>query len=307
MKKLFTILLTLFVQLFVFAQITFTAPNLNTTYMIDRDIFTVSFTNDASLNGMEFGVLRITDNGTSNNAYDITISGTTFTGSHTFQIKFTGTKYPASNVNVLEVSVFNSTITGKSANFKTIAYSTVPGIISTPITFSGVRVRGNVSRTQPVVTWPTLAGANTYCIRLSKDSTMASGVKTVCSLPGASYTVNATAPGARMEVDGEVWFYQVAGVDASGNQSPWSSNQTFLAVEITTSLEDESSSDIPVIYPNPFSDEINIEQTIGSYQVVDLLGNVLLSGTTPKVNTSVLASGLYYIKTAKKVYKIVKN
>ncbi|TAF77825.1 MAG: hypothetical protein EAZ53_01295 [Bacteroidetes bacterium] len=75
MKKLFTILLTLFVQLFVFAQITFTAPNLNTTYMIDRDIFTASFTNDASLNGMEFRVLRITNNGTSNNAYDITISG----------------------------------------------------------------------------------------------------------------------------------------------------------------------------------------------------------------------------------------
>ncbi|TAF77824.1 MAG: T9SS C-terminal target domain-containing protein [Bacteroidetes bacterium] len=152
-----------------------------------------------------------------------------------------------------------------------------------------------------------MAGANTYCIRLSKDSTMASGVKTVCSLPGASYTVNSTAPGARMEVNGEVWFYQVAGVDASGNQSPWSSNQTFLAVEITTSLENESSSEIPVIYPNPFSDEINITQTTGSYQIVDLLGNVILSGTTPKVNTSALASGLYYLKTAKKVFKIVKN
>lgn len=307
MKKLLTVVFTLFIQLFVFAQITFTAPNLNSTYMIDRDIISVSFTNDASLNGTQFGVTRITNNGTPNNAYEITISGTTFTGSHTFQIKFTGTKYPASDINVLEIAAYNSTITGKSANFKTIAYITVSGIISTPITFAGVRVRGNVSKTQPVVTWPTLAGANTYCIRLSKDSTMASGVKTVCSLPGASYTVNATAPGARMEVNGEVWFYQVAGVDASGNQSPWSSNQTFLAVDITTSLENEFSLDNQFIYPNPFSDEINIEQTIGSYQVVDLLGNIIYAGNAGKLNTSALSSGIYYLKTTKNVFKIVKN
>lgn len=307
MKKIFTIVCTLFLQTILQAQITFTGPVGNNTYMINRDVINVSFTNDASLNGMSFGVNRITNNGTSNNAYEITISGTTFTGSHSFQVKFVGTKYEPSDINVIEIAVLNSTITGRTSNFKTIAYSTVLGITSTPITFSGVRVRGNISKTQPIITWPTLAGANTYCIRLSKDSTMATNTKTVCSLSGASYTVNPTAPGARMEVNGEVWFYQVAGVDATGNQSPWSSTQTFLAVDITTSIEKSNLNSKLVVFPNPFSTELNLDETIGFYQITDVLGNILLEGTNSKIVTTTLIPGIYYLKTDGKVYKIIKQ
>ena len=70
-----------------------------------------------------------------------------------------------------------------------------------------------------------------------------------------------------------------------------------------------------VTYPNPCIDQLNIyvdATTISSYQIIDNLGNIVLSNDvnnkkTVKVNTSKLSSGLYSVNVVTPIGKVQKN
>ena len=50
------------------------------------------------------------------------------------------------------------------------------------------------------------------------------------------------------------------------------------------------------VYPNPFSEEINIVGSIDSYAIFDASGKMLLTGNTNKIETKNLIKGLYLVK-----------
>jgi hypothetical protein len=70
-----------------------------------------------------------------------------------------------------------------------------------------------------------------------------------------------------------------------------------------------------VTYPNPCIDQLNIyvdATTISSYQIIDNLGNIVLSNDvnnkkTVKVNTSKISSGLYSVNVVTPIGKVQKN
>jgi hypothetical protein len=129
-------------------------------------------------------------------------------------------------------------IQGRSPS--TFLITSVSGIANTPITFCGVKKRGTSNTATADLTWPTLSGVNTYCIKLSKDSLFATSVTSVCGLSSPGY-FNSTAACARLEVGGQVYFYQVVGVDANGVQSPWSKILSVEVLAAVTSIDESLS------------------------------------------------------------------
>ncbi|MFN0049837.1 MAG: 6-bladed beta-propeller, partial [Cytophagales bacterium] len=140
--------------------------------------------------------------------------------------------------------------------------TSVNTISSAIITFTGVGVQ-TFAGTSGNLFWNPLAGAATYCIRYSKSSNFTSTVKTVCGLTAPNYLFVLSTAGLRLEALDETFYYQVAGVDADGNQSQWSATQSFELrteeIQIPTSLQGFQSSRF-TIYPNPYTNgELKIE------------------------------------------------
>ncbi|RJE74993.1 T9SS type A sorting domain-containing protein [Reichenbachiella sp. MSK19-1] len=92
---------------------------------------------------------------------------------------------------------------------------------------------------------------------------------------------------------GEEWFQNdrvnlagspmIRGIFADNDVIVMSSAQ-----ETTTSL---------LVYPNPAKDYIYIEGDIDEYQLIDLSGSVLRSGSHPQITTEGIKNGVYLIKT----------
>ncbi|MDX2188359.1 MAG: T9SS type A sorting domain-containing protein, partial [Bacteroidota bacterium] len=177
--------------------------------------------------------------------------------------------------------------------------------ITIPKTFSGIAT----------ITWPTIAGANTYCIRISTSSNFTTGVKTVCGLTGNSYVYDLSNPNGRTEAATETYYYQVLGVDEEGYYSQWSDAQTFVVDNASTNLPKSESKNLATsvsIYPNPATTELNVTAPANSTLVIyNYLGSVVLSKTLQTTETqldiSSLSNGVYVVKVGDKVVKMIKQ
>lgn len=210
--------------------------------------------------------------------------------------------------NILVADNVNNRITVWQAPAP-IFYLKVIFDITAPTTFTGKTA---------TLTWPTISGNGfiqvKYCIRISKDRSMGTGVKTVCGLTTNSYTYDPKNPNGRTEEDVLTdFFWQVAGVDSVGNQSQWSEIQTFSLDANATGLESSNRQSVLSfsIYPNPANTEITVTAPANSSLVIyNYLGTVVLSKTLQttesKLDISSLPTGVYMVKVGEKVVKLMK-
>lgn len=158
------------------------------------------------------------------------------------------------------------------------------------------------SGTSANITWPTLTIASTYCIRYSKSANFSTTVKTVCGLNAANYLFVLSTAGLRLADTQETIYYQVAGVDAQGNMSQWSTVQSFeLRTGESTGLDDVFTSSQRTIYPNPNNGTFFIKNLIpGSIlEVYNLLGAMVYSQRVSSTETTISANlepGIYQLK-----------
>lgn len=239
-----------------------------------------------------------------------TQSGNTFGnfatfGSYGFE---NGEFYNPSGVQIKDKYVFVAEFSNSRVSvWKTpvpIYYLQVTFDITAPTTFTG---------STATLTWPTVNGVNfavTYCLRISKDRTMGSGVKTVCGLTSNSYTYNPNDPNGRTEAGLEEYFWQVAGVDEEGNKSQWSEVQRFSLDATATSLSDANSSVAKVsIYPNPNNGNWSLEtDKSGELRITNLLGTLVYVSTVASGKTQMslnLPKGIYIVKLGNQATKLV--
>ena len=71
-----------------------------------------------------------------------------------------------------------------------------------------------------------------------------------------------------------------------------------------------------MIYPNPFSNELKIAGAYGDYKVVNMLGDLIMTGKvveTTTLNTEAFNPGIYFViitdpvSIKRKVIKVIKN
>ena len=178
--------------------------------------------------------------------------------------------------------------------------------ITAPTTFTG---------STATLTWPTIPGVTSYCIRISNDKNLQSlTTKTVCGLTGNTYSYNPNSPSGRSQESLEEYYWQVIGVDSAGNYSQWSETQTFLVNATNTSLASAENGQSLQVYPNPLEgDLLTIENVpVGkSVEIANLLGHTILnekaaSGTL-QIDVSSLSKGIYFIKAGGKTVKFIKQ
>jgi hypothetical protein len=64
----------------------------------------------------------------------------------------------------------------------------------------------------------------------------------------------------------------------------------------------------PIIWPNPTEGIINFQETGNYFRIYNSIGEKCFEGITDmNINISILPSGLYYIYTGPKTYKLIKN
>ncbi|TAF77881.1 MAG: BspA family leucine-rich repeat surface protein [Bacteroidetes bacterium] len=212
-------------------------------------------------------------------------------------------------------SVTASGICGNAVSNPFALLNTVCGsstITSSVIVFLNT-IPGTFTGTSGNLTWPTIAGAATYCIRYSKSSDFSSTIKTVCGLTSSSYLFVLSAAGLRTEATDETIYYQVAAVDANGNMSQWSASQSFvLRTDQTTStnLPTYQSTNL-TIYPNPVTNgEWKVEngEVGATVYVFNAQGAIvysqIIASTTTEVSSK-LSSGIYLVKVGTQMVKLV--
>lgn len=185
-----------------------------------------------------------------------------------------------------------------------IFYQAVVFNVTAPTTFTG---------NTATLTWPTIPGVSTYCIRISKDRTLNSGVKTVCGLSGNSYSYNPNNPNARELAGLEDYYWQVIGVDSAGNYSQWSETQNFALDANSTSVSDLASSNVE-IYPNPLSGDILMVENAkqgAQITITNIQGKVMISQKAGagihQLDVSSLQNGVYIVKVGSKTLKLIRQ
>lgn len=185
----------------------------------------------------------------------------------------------------------NSTITSAVILFPT----------TVPSTFTG---------TSANISWTTLTGAATYCIRYSKTANFSTTVKTVCGLTSANYLFILSTSGLRLQATEETIYYQVLGVDADGNSSQWSDIQSIiLQPNIINSTNQIESQPIFEVYPNPNSGAfIVILSNSAQYEIVSMDGRTINQGILHSGSNELnlrIESGIYFFKSNGKTIKLV--
>lgn len=177
--------------------------------------------------------------------------------------------------------------------------------VTAPATFTG---------TTATLTWPTIPGAVTYCIRISKDKSMGTGVKTVCGLTGNTYSYNPNNPNGRSEAGEEEYFWQVLGLDSAGNESQWSEVQKFTLNFGSTSVLSSNGLAKVSIFPNPNAENVlNVENApVGTIiSIINIQGVQVFTQkaekSTSQIDISSLKQGIYLVQVAGKVFKFVRE
>ncbi|MFN0049364.1 MAG: T9SS type A sorting domain-containing protein [Cytophagales bacterium] len=191
-----------------------------------------------------------------------------------------------------------------------IFYTQVTFDVTAPTTFTG---------NTATLTWPTIAGVGNlkvkYCLRISKDKTFGSIVKTVCGLTGNSYNYDPNASNRVEESNAfDNYYFQVQAVDSVGNTSQWSATQTFLLNTTSTAIAEEDETEKISIYPNPISSNLLTVDNAAegaSISIFTVQGQFVLgqkaSGGISQIDISMLPGGVYFIKISSIVLKLIRQ
>lgn len=241
----------------------------------------------------------------------LTISGTgsfrVVATQRTIEYSYDFTVVTGTGINNTSSSGANTSTPG--SNVSTPGQTFSQSIITFPT--SGT---AQISKSSNILSWNVVSGATSYCIRLSKDQNFADGTVTVCGLTGASYAVNATAPGmtARTEVvSAETWYYQVRALNGNNEATAWSATQSFNAVDagVTgTTLVTGGLSVAFSISPNPSSGLFQILTTADLSTTPISIFDALGAEVAFQLNENQLTiakSGIYFIKIGVSSAKIV--
>ncbi len=171
--------------------------------------------------------------------------------------------------------------------------------------------------TKAKIDWPKLSNALTYCIRFIKILPFTPTVANICGLDREEYLFVLSASGLRTQAGNETIYYQVAGVDAAGNQSEWSDTQTFVLRTdgITSSVNGKLLivNDKFSIYPNPTNGEFIVLSQLSTTNselltIFNAQGSVVYSQKIVSENTPInanLIKGIYLVKVGKATSKLV--
>ncbi len=76
-----------------------------------------------------------------------------------------------------------------------------------------------------------------------------------------------------------------------------------------TNVKQEKLLNEIIVFPNPSNGIYNIKtnEPVISYDVVDNLGRIIFTGTSPQVDINYFANGIYYVKIKLKNEVIIKK
>ena len=150
------------------------------------------------------------------------------------------------------------------------------------------------------------ASSNTVCNTAGNSITVtASGASTYTWAPFAS---NATVVTVGTPTTAGSYSYGVSGTSAAGCVKTFTNG---LVVVVCTGIANNTIENTNVaIFPNPFTNEVTISGVNGLVEVINTLGQVVLTTTvseTETINTTSLAKGVYFIKVKNADSKLVKT
>lgn len=219
-----------------------------------------------------------------------------------------------SGINNKPAGTYTVSVLGFCGTRTATAIISVNTFVGATIVFTSTGVK-TFTGTSAEITWPKLIGALTYCMRFVKILPFTPSVANVCGLSRAEYLFVLSASGLRTETQSETIYYQVAGVDADGNQSQWSDTQTLvLRTEGTTATNLPSYQATSFsIYPNPTANgEFIIQSPLtpegGILTVYNAQGLVVYTQKIVAESTLVkanLVSGIYLVKIGNQTTKLV--
>jgi hypothetical protein len=146
----------------------------------------------------------------------------------------------------------------------------------------------------PTVSITLSSATNTVCTNQGTITTTASGASTYTWVPFAS---NATVVTVATPTTPGAYSIGVTGTSSLG----CTKTQTItLVVSVCTGiLNNTIESNDASVYPNPFTNEVTISGVNGPIEVINTLGQVVLTANVSEketINTTNLAKGIYFIK-----------
>jgi uncharacterized delta-60 repeat protein len=232
--------------------------------------------------------------------YELQVSTTnTFASTIISQTALTASNYTTStalaNSTVYYWRVRAKNALGNSAWSTVWSFTTIPvapPAPSVPTLLIPADAASNVSTT-PSFDWNDASATNTYHIQVSTSNTFATLV-----MNDSTSTLSNFTPSSALSAN-STYFWRVR-AKGTGGTSAWSNVWSF-KTENPNSLEDYASSIVVKVYPNPFSDFIQIETEDENViaTLFDMQGRAILQeifSNTTKISTHELPTGVYVLK-----------
>lgn len=180
-------------------------------------------------------------------------------------------------------------------------------VVSVPskIVFTNI---STLTLTSPIIlTWPSVSGIDTYCIKIYKDLALTQLVTSACGINTNSYTWNISS--ARLaELIDEKYYFVVASQNEAGTGEFSDPIEFIVRTESLTNSVDEVS-DKFIIYPNPNTGQFNVAvNKTNTYKIVNAVGTVINAGVLNIGSNPVsvnLPRGLYFISVGTKIEKLI--
>jgi len=180
------------------------------------------------------------------------------------------------------------------------------------VCFGGSTIIINVNAA-PTISFSASSGP-TICTTNSTPLTLTAtgGVSYVWTSPNSTVTTNVVSVNTPTAAGN--FILSVIGAGANGCTSTYTAP---LVIVICTGIENNNIQNTAIaVYPNPFTSEVTISGANGPIEVINTLGQVVLTATVSEketINTTSLAKGIYFIKVkdadtkSTKTIKVIKD